>query len=158
MGIHCRISEADDRHALADLFIELQAFHRLPAQSREEILSDIEKMPDSFEVWLAEDESGVILGLALVSVYPGPGIAAGLYLKELFVTSSARERGVGRALMQALAVSAQERGIRRIDWVTTYDNVKARSFYDRLGATANENKVFYRLGVDAISNLATEPS
>lgn len=156
MAILCRISEANDHHTLADLFIELQAFHHLPAQSREEMLTDIEKMPDSFEVWLAEDDDGAVLGFALVSVYPGPGMAAGLYLKELFVTSSARKGGIGRALMQTLALSAQKRGIQRIDWVTTYDNVKARSFYDRLGAIANENKVFYRLGGDAILSLATE--
>lgn len=155
MTVVCRISEGDDHNTLADLFIELQAFHHLPAQSREEILTDIEKMPDNFEVWLAEDGNGAVLGFALVSVYPGPGIAAGLYLKELFVTSSARKGGIGRALMETLAGSAQKRGIQRIDWVTTYDNVNARSFYDHLGAVANENKVFYRLGGDAIMSLAT---
>lgn len=158
MNVQCRLYNVDDRHTLADLFTELQVFHHLPAQSHEEILSNLDNMPESFEVWLAEDDGGAVLGFALVSVYPGPGIAAGLYLKELFVTSSARQGGIGRALMQALAGSAKERGVQRIDWVTTYDNMKARAFYDRLGACANENKVFYRLSGDALSDIADEAS
>lgn len=106
MSIKCRIAGIEDKESLADLFMELQAFHNLPRQSRGEIISDIEKMPESFEVWLAETENNTINGFALVSIYPGPGIAAGLYLKELFVTSAARSSGAGRALMQALARSA----------------------------------------------------
>lgn len=112
-------------------------------------------MPTGFEVWLAEDDDGSVVGFALASVYPGPGIAAGLYLKELFVTLSARKGGIGRALIGTLAQSAVKRGFKRMDWVTTYDNTKAREFYDRLGATADENKVFYRADREALAMLAT---
>lgn len=154
MSIRCRPFSASDTAALADLFVELQSFHGLPPQGREEIVADIVSMPAGFEVWLAEDENGAVVGFALASAYPGPGIAAGLYLKELFVTAAARKRGVGRILMQSLAQAAIGRGIKRIDWVTTYDNRKAREFYDRLGARANEQKVFYRLDRDGLAALA----
>lgn len=43
-----------------------------------------------------------------------------------------------------------------MDWMTTYDNVKARSFYDRLGSKANEDKVFYRLDADGLMNIAKQ--
>ncbi|WP_164870865.1 GNAT family N-acetyltransferase [Mesobaculum littorinae] len=154
MSVQCRRAGADDGEAVADLIEDLQAYHDLPRQSRAEILSDLATMPEGFEVWLAEDDARRALGIALACVYPGPGIAAGCYLKELFVTSRARQGGVGRALMQALAASALARGAQRIDWVTSWDNEVARSFYDGLGAQANGNKLFYRIDGDALATLA----
>lgn len=42
-------------------------------------------------------------------------------------------RGTGRALMDAVAASALEQGVRRIWLITTNDNVRAVSFYQRWG-------------------------
>nr|WP_320144149.1 GNAT family N-acetyltransferase [uncultured Cohaesibacter sp.] len=156
MSIHCRVARSEDKEILVNLIVQLQEFHHLPRQTQREITRDIEQMPASFEAWIAENENDEVLGLALVAIYPGPGIAKGLYLKELFVVSASRRSGVGHALMNALARSACSRGFPRIDLVTTYENAKARAFYDGIGAKADESKVFYRLDADALSALAEE--
>ncbi len=136
--------------------MELQKFHKLPLQSRETILSDIVNRPSVFEIFAAEDRDAVLCGFALVSVYPGPGISSGWYLKELYVADHARSKGVGKQLISALTRVALSRGYERIDWVTTHDNAKAQAFYDRIGAKQAREKVCYRLDAEALSKLARQ--
>jgi GNAT superfamily N-acetyltransferase len=136
--------------------VELQAFHHLPAQDAADIIRQVEDAECLFEVIVAEGEDTGVLGFALASVYPGPGIAPGLYLKELYVRDSARSLGVGKVLMQSLAKLALSRGYERIDWITTRENLGAQRFYERLGATLNLEKVFYRLDGDALQDLADQ--
>lgn len=151
-----RPAEAADHSQLADMFMELQKFHKLPFQTRETILNDIVNRPPSFEIFVAEDHDGTLCGFALVSVYPGPGIACGWYLKELYVTEPARAKGVGQQLINTLVQVALSRGYERIDWVTTRDNAKAMAFYDRIGAKQTPEKVCYRLNAEGLLRLAKQ--
>lgn len=54
------------------------------------------------------------------------------YLEDLFVTPAGRGAGVGRALVEAIAVRAEARGDRRVHWLTEADNVRARGLYDQV--------------------------
>ena len=54
------------------------------------------------------------------------------YLQDLFVDPAARRGGVGRRLIEAVAVAARERGCHRLYWTTKEDNAAARSLYDRI--------------------------
>ena len=54
------------------------------------------------------------------------------YLQDLFVDPAARRGGVGRRLIEAVAVAACERGCHRLYWTTKEDNAAARSLYDRI--------------------------
>jgi GNAT superfamily N-acetyltransferase len=54
------------------------------------------------------------------------------YLQDLFVDPTARRGGVGRRLIEAVAMAARERGCYRLYWTTKEDNVAARSLYDRI--------------------------
>ena len=53
------------------------------------------------------------------------------YLEDLFVAPSARGRGAGRALIEALAARSRERGWRHVYWHTESGNRAARALYDR---------------------------
>jgi ribosomal protein S18 acetylase RimI-like enzyme len=55
-------------------------------------------------------------------------------MNDLFVVEAARGRGVGRALIDAAAASARERGAARLVWSTAPDNTTAQGLYDRTGA------------------------
>ncbi|MGU3497001.1 GNAT family N-acetyltransferase [Xanthobacteraceae bacterium A53D] len=135
------------------MIAELQAFHHLPAQEAAAIRQQVADAGRLFEVIVAEGPAGGLAGFALASVYPGPGMAPGFYLKELFVTEAARNLGVGEALMRALARLAIARGYERIDWVTSRESAGAQRFYDRLGARPNPDKIFYRLEGSALEKL-----
>jgi GNAT superfamily N-acetyltransferase len=88
----------------------------------------------SAEVVLAE-LGGAPVGFALFftsySTFLGK---PGLYLEDLFVEPGARGRGVGLALMSALARIAVERDYGRFEWSVLDWNTPAIEFYRALGA------------------------
>ena len=54
------------------------------------------------------------------------------YLQDLFVADDRRGGGTGRALIEAAAAHARERGASRIYWLTQEGNAVARRLYDDL--------------------------
>jgi GNAT superfamily N-acetyltransferase len=54
------------------------------------------------------------------------------YLQDLFVDKAARGQGAARALIDAVAAAARERGASRYYWQTKQDNARARALYDKL--------------------------
>ena len=54
------------------------------------------------------------------------------YLQDLFVDSSVRGQGAGRALIEAVADAARRQGSPRLYWSTQESNATARLLYDRL--------------------------
>jgi GNAT superfamily N-acetyltransferase len=54
------------------------------------------------------------------------------YLQDLFVADSARNLGIGRALIEAVEREARAAGASRVYWLTKEDNTTARALYDQL--------------------------
>jgi GNAT superfamily N-acetyltransferase len=54
------------------------------------------------------------------------------YLEDLFVAPSARQQGVGRALIEATYAAADARGCTRTYWTTQEFNYRARALYDQV--------------------------
>lgn len=54
------------------------------------------------------------------------------YLEDLFVLPEARGKGAARALIEAVADEAAQRGAGRVYWNTHQDNATARVLYDKL--------------------------
>jgi GNAT superfamily N-acetyltransferase len=52
------------------------------------------------------------------------------YLQDLFVDSTIRGQGAGRALIERVAEAARERGCFRLYWTTKEDNQRARRLYN----------------------------
>ena len=107
----------------------------------------------AFTALLAERD-GAAVGYALISETYNTDIPApGLWLSDLFVIEGERDRGVGRALMGAVARHARQRGAASIWWPVRQSNVGARRFYARLGAHDDEVGVMELEG-EALSRLA----
>jgi GNAT superfamily N-acetyltransferase len=97
-----------------------------------------------FARFLAPSEDGMLLGArrdgALIgyaclywhftSLVP----AETVLMNDLFVIEAARGVGVGRALIEASAAVARERGAYQLQWVTAPDNAPARRLYETTGA------------------------
>jgi len=56
-------------------------------------------------------------------------------MNDLFVSPDARGQGVGRALIEASADIARNRGAHHLEWATAPDNKTAQHLYDATGAT-----------------------
>jgi GNAT superfamily N-acetyltransferase len=77
-----------------------------------------------------------------------------VYLEDLVVSEKARSRGVGEALMAALAREVLERGALRLEWAVLDWNARAISFYNRLGAQRPHEWIKYALEGEALAALA----
>jgi GNAT superfamily N-acetyltransferase len=83
---------------------------------------------------IALDDAGRGIGMADCVVHASTwSRQPTCYLEDLFVAPSARGHDVGRALMEAVKVAAQERGAPRVYWHTQQYNGRARSLYDVVG-------------------------
>lgn len=149
-----RALAAADHQALAALMVDMQAHYGVPCPPSQAILDGLANRPAGVEILIAERQ-GALLGFASAcAIYPGPGLTSDFFLKELYVAAAARGRGIGRALMRALAELALARGHKRLDSTADAANPDLLRFYDGLGAIAQREKVFYRLAGEALSGLA----
>lgn len=83
------------------------------------------------EVWVAEDQGGVIQGVAHIRPFTRPlAGSVGGFLDDLVVNRSARRSGAVDALLVALAELAHRRSWTVVRWITADDNHRARMVYD----------------------------
>jgi GNAT superfamily N-acetyltransferase len=108
----------------------------------------------AFEVLMA-DVDGVVEGFALFvfgfSTWRGTPT---LHLEDLFVRPDHRKRGVGLALMRALAREARGRGCERFVWQVLDWNTPAIEFYESLGAGVLRQWLTVRVTGQALDRLA----
>ena len=77
----------------------------------------------------------------------------GIYLEDLYVRPGLRGRGVGRALLAALAGRCVAEGLPRLEWSVLDWNEPALGFYRRLGAVANDGWIVHCLSGEALRRL-----
>jgi diamine N-acetyltransferase len=85
-----------------------------------------------FSAWVADD--GGLQGYAVVYVVPFTfDLRPTVVLKELFVASNARQRGLGRQLLATVIDYAKSIGARLVRWQVLPSNGDAKRFYASLG-------------------------
>jgi GNAT superfamily N-acetyltransferase len=84
---------------------------------------------------VAEDDDGSLIGFTNIIFHRGTWtIGDFCYLEDLFVAPAARNRGIARALIEAVYALADERGCERVYWLTHETNTTARALYDKVAA------------------------
>jgi GNAT superfamily N-acetyltransferase len=78
----------------------------------------------------------------------------GLWLEDLFVRPAYRGKGLGKALLVALARMARDRGCGRFEWAVLDWNAPAIRFYESLGATVMPDWRIARLTGEELTRLA----
>ena len=68
-------------------------------------------------------------------------------LKELYVSDTERNNGVGYELMSWVEMYAEERGCCRIDWPVKLANLRGQNFYQKFGGKPVEDRLSYRLSL-----------
>jgi GNAT superfamily N-acetyltransferase len=82
---------------------------------------------------VAEADDGSLLGFTNIVFHRGTwAIGDFCYLEDLFVAPAARNRGVARALIEAVYELADQRGAERVYWLTHETNTTARKLYDQV--------------------------
>ena len=93
---------------------------------------------------LVAEADGQLLGLAHYLFHRTTTMIANTcYLNDLFTVPQARGRGVGRALIEAVAEQARAAGSPRLYWLTQENNATARKLYDAVAK--NSGFIVYRM-------------
>jgi GNAT superfamily N-acetyltransferase len=105
---------------------------------------DDERNRGFFRRFCAPSDEGLLLGawdgdalVGFATIYwtHSSTVAADIALmNDLFVLPEQRGTGVGRALIDACAAAAKDRGCEHLEWYTALDNAVAQRLYDRTGA------------------------
>jgi len=91
---------------------------------------------------VAEAEGGAIVGYAgFLSGYNTDFAARDTFMLDLFVRPAWRSRGVGRALVAAVAREAIRRGFPNLEWGVRSSNTRALRFYRSLGARVGQTRI-----------------
>jgi GNAT superfamily N-acetyltransferase len=78
----------------------------------------------------------------------------GAYLEDIFVKPACRGRGIGKALLSAVARQAVLEGCGRLEWSVLDWNTDAIGFYRALGARPMDAWTVYRIDDEALERLA----
>jgi GNAT superfamily N-acetyltransferase len=147
--LEIRFAQPDDVPTILAFIHELAEFEKLA----HEVIADEQSLKATLftvtrpaaEVLIAE-LAGQPVGFALFfqsySTFLGK---AGLYLEDLFVRPIARSKGIGGALMSALARIAVQRHYGRFEWSVLDWNERALEFYAALGAKPHSEWTVQRL-------------
>jgi GNAT superfamily N-acetyltransferase len=128
---------ADQFEELLPLIADYQRFYEV-----EEI--DEERNRSFFSRFLRPSDDGLLLGArrgpelvgyaCLYWHFSSLSAAESVLMNDLYVDPAARGEGVGRALIEAGAEVARERGAHHLEWATAPDNETAQRLYDSTGA------------------------
>ena len=138
MTLDIRPIEPTDRAAWAPLWDGYNAFYgRAGATALAPEISDVlwQRLFDPAEpvFALVAEQDGQLVGLVHFLFHRSTTrIEPVCYLQDLFTSSEARGKGVGRALIDGVHAQARDAGAKRVYWQTREDNVAARRLYDQV--------------------------
>ena len=151
---------------MIDLLAEIHAYYTEGAVVsrkviREHLLENLLSPESPHQLVACYRDDGVVLGFAAITlVYSlvnfAPEKRKHCQLKELYVRSSMRSKGVGRALMSWVDRHAVENGCHRIYWPVKATNAKGIAFYKNIGAEQVVERLSFRLSEPAVSTLASK--
>lgn len=157
MTVSIRAATPDDIPEILALIRELADYEKEPAAAiatAADLMRDGFSEPKRFHCLIAEEQS-TVLGFALYfhnySTWRGH---AGIYLEDLFVRPPHRGRGIGKALLAAVAAVALDEGCPRLEWAVLDWNQPAIDFYQSVGAEAMSEWTTMRVSGQALHRLA----
>ncbi|MGH6949820.1 MAG: GNAT family N-acetyltransferase [Vitreimonas sp.] len=140
-----REAKPSDRAAWAPLWAGYLAFYEseLPPAITDVTWSRFHDPAEPMLCLVAEDDDGALVGFTHLVFHRGTwAVGDFCYLEDLFVAPNARNRGVARALIEAVYALADERGAERVYWLTHESNTTARKLYDQVAQ--NRGFIQYR--------------
>lgn len=156
--INLRFANKNDVPTILKFINELAAYEKMENEvfATEELLEK-----NLFEKKLAEiiiiEFDNIPVGQALFfhnfSTFLGK---AGIYLEDLYVTPSHRNKGIGKKVLSFLAKLAIERDCGRLEWSCLDWNEPSIAFYKERGAVPMDEWTIYRVTGDNLSKLSKE--
>ena len=153
-----RSARAPDVVLLRTMIRELAEFEReldLVTIEVNDLLRDGFGPNPKFRALIAEWE-GKPAGYAFFFGYYSTWVGPGLYLEDLFVREQFRGKGIGKALLAAVARIARDENCCAMQWEVLDWNKKAIEMYKALGAEFRDEWRSVLLTGDALQRLAEQ--
>jgi len=132
-----RTGRKEDVPALMSLIHDLAKFEKSPESV---LLTEAELLRDGFadnplyEVLVAEIDEQVV-GMALTYYCYSTWKGKYLYLEDLIIKDTFRQKGIGGKLFEALIAKVKSEGLRQMGWQVLDWNEPAIKFYEKYKAT-----------------------
>jgi GNAT superfamily N-acetyltransferase len=153
-----RPATVDDAALLRSMILELAEYEReleMVAITEADLARDGFGPNPKFRALVAEWEqqsAGYAFFFGYYSTWAGPG----LFLEDLFVRPQFRSRGIGKALLAAVAKIAVQENSYAVHWEVLDWNKKAIEFYKSLGGKFLDQWRLALLTDDALRRLAED--
>jgi len=161
VGIRIRDAKPDDAQRILELIQELAVYEKAPdavTNTKEQLLRDGWGSHPRFFAFMAELDDDVSekkkkpVGFALCFWAYSTWKGSCVYLEDLYVSESARGRGVGMALMKHVVSFASRHHSPRVMWVALDWNLNARRFYrEKIGAKETADWIPIRMESEEIA-------
>lgn len=155
MPVKIRSAKATDMPQVLEMIQELADFENEPQAveiTADDLVRDGFGEKAAFHCFVAQEEPGSLLGMALV--YPRYSTWKGvvLHLEDLLVRSAHRGKGIGSQLLDEVVRYGQQQGVLRVSWEVLDWNTKAIDFYKSRGARVMEDWHVVQLDGEALKN------
>ena len=158
MTITVRAARAGDGPILRDMIRELAVHHGFE--------KDFVARPEDYEVFLSDPQA---INGALIAEWNGAPAGCAtwqrsyqtflgrqtMYLEDISVLPPFRRKGIGTALLKAVARLAVERKAAAVSWIMMSWNIEARRIYESAGATVEDGTSYCKLSGEALERLAS---
>lgn len=148
MNLKIRKAKKSDAEGIINLIVELAIFEKLVppdrnAQSR--LVKHAFSDKPMFQILIALDDKTPIGYAFYFFTYSTFLAKQTMFLEDIFVSDRYRSSGVGKQLFDELLKIAKSKKCGRLDFTVLNWNKRAMKFYDRLGAKAMKEWVYYRM-------------
>lgn len=154
MIINIRKATEEDFPAILTLIKELAAFEKSP----EKVTNTVELMKNEkhlFDSFVAETESGEIVGMAVYFFAYYTWVGKSLYLEDIYVIESFRRNRIGSALLTKIFEVARIENCKRVRWQVLTWNQAAIQMYANCGAVIGNEWLNCDFDEEGIKNFGT---
>lgn len=133
-----RTAEENDFPKILEMIKDLALFEKAP----EKVINSVDFMKQEknlFGCYIAETESGKIIGMALYFYAYFTWVGKSLYLDDLYVLPDYRGQGIGTDLLDKIFETAKLEKCRRLRWQVIHWNTPAIKMYEKAGATIDND-------------------
>jgi GNAT superfamily N-acetyltransferase len=153
LKINIRYATEEDFPSIILLIRELAAFEK--AQGK--VTNSVEQMKNEkelFRCFVAETESGEIVGMALYFFAYYTWVGKSLYLDDIYVKESFRKQKIGTALLGKIFDVANAEDCKRVRWQVLNWNRPAIQMYRKSGAETDDEWLNCTFDSDGIKNFS----
>jgi len=153
MNYKIRIATEKDFPEILLLIRELAAFEKAP----EKVTNSVQMMNDEkdlFNCFVAETETGEIIGMALYFFAYYTWVGKSLYLDDIYVKESFRKHKIGTALLKKIFEVANKENCKRVRWQVLNWNTAAVQMYTKCGAEIDDEWLNCSFDSEGIKNFS----